>query len=45
MGFAPPFAKYIDLDPIFKNEDIFVYYVSLSVNARVVDKWVFQLKK
>ena len=31
MSFAPPFAKYIDLDQIFMNEDIFVYYDSFSV--------------
>ena len=31
MGFAPPFAKYIDLDQISIYEEMFVYHVSFSV--------------
>ena len=30
MGFAPPFAKYIDLDQISIYEEMFVYHVSLD---------------
>ena len=30
MGFAPPFAKYIDLDQISIYEEMFVYHVSFS---------------
>ena len=32
MSFAPPFAKYIDLDQILIYEEMFVYHVSISVN-------------